>query len=144
MRGKGSPNRRHGRACPGHPRLSTERKQDVDARGKPGHDEEKEPAMILPDGYSDIPNGKVAAIVTHLEMTARPAPRPNPPQSWSLRRVERPPLDWFRDLYRRIGEEWLWVSRIRMSDAELAAHLHSPQLEVYALVDAGSDEGLLE
>jgi GNAT superfamily N-acetyltransferase len=100
--------------------------------------------MILPDGYSDIPDGKVGAIVTHLEMTARPAPRPDPPRAWTLRRVETPPLDWFRDLYRRIGEEWLWVSRIRMSDAELGAHLHAPQLEVYALADAGSDEGLLE
>jgi GNAT superfamily N-acetyltransferase len=100
--------------------------------------------MILPDGYSDIPDGKVGAIVTHLEMTARPAPRPDPPRAWTLRRVETPPIDWFRDLYRRIGEEWLWVSRIRMSDAELGAHLHAPQLEVYALADAGSDEGLLE
>ena len=100
--------------------------------------------MILPDGYSDVPAGKVAAIVTHLEMTARPAPRPDPDKVWTLRRVEMPPLDWFRDLYRRVGEEWLWVSRISMPDAKLAAHLHSPQLEVYALVDAGSDEGLLE
>ncbi|MCF8478716.1 MAG: hypothetical protein K9G60_16935 [Pseudolabrys sp.] len=32
--------RRHGRACPGHPRLAVfERKKDVDARHKAGHDE---------------------------------------------------------------------------------------------------------
>ena len=100
--------------------------------------------MILPDGYSDIPAGKIAAVVTHLEMTARPALRSDPAGAWTLRRVEMPPLDWFRDLYRRIGEDWLWFSRIRMPDAELAARLHSPQLEVYALVDGNSDEGLLE
>jgi GNAT superfamily N-acetyltransferase len=100
--------------------------------------------MILPDGYSDVPAGKIAAVVTHLEMTARPAPRPDPPGAWSLRRVEMPPLDWFRDLYRRVGEDWLWFSRIRMPDVELAARLHSPQLEVYALVNGGRDEGLLE
>ena len=100
--------------------------------------------MILPDGYSDVPAGKIAAIVTHLEMTARPAPRPDPVGAWSLRRVDRPVLDWFRDLYRRVGEEWLWFSRIRMPDAELAKRLHAPQLEVYALVDGGRDEGLLE
>ena len=28
--------------------------------------------MILPDGYSDVPAGKIAAVVTHLEMTERP------------------------------------------------------------------------
>ncbi|WP_291854329.1 GNAT family N-acetyltransferase [Bradyrhizobium sp.] len=100
--------------------------------------------MILPDGYSDVPAGKVAAIVTHLEMTTRPAPRSDPPRAWSLRRVETPPLDWFRDLYRRVGEEWLWFSRIRMPDAELAERIHSPDVEVYALVDGGRDEGLLE
>ncbi|MEH2538083.1 MULTISPECIES: GNAT family N-acetyltransferase [unclassified Bradyrhizobium] len=100
--------------------------------------------MIVPDGYSDVPAGKIAAVVTHLEMTERPALRSAPPRAWSLRRVEMPPLDWFRDLYRRVGEEWLWFSRTQMPDAELAARLHSPQLEVYALVDEGRDEGLLE
>jgi hypothetical protein len=31
---------RHGRACPGHPRLAFERleKKDADARDRPGHD----------------------------------------------------------------------------------------------------------
>ena len=100
--------------------------------------------MILPDGYSDIPAGKIAAVVTHLEMTARPAPRPDPAGAWTLRRVEMPPLDWFRDLYRRVGEEWLWFSRIQMPDAELAAIIHSPLVEVYALEHEGRDEGLLE
>jgi GNAT superfamily N-acetyltransferase len=100
--------------------------------------------MILPDGYSDVPAGKVAAVVTHLEMTARPAPRPDPAGAWTLRRVEIPPLDWFRDLYRRVGEEWLWFSRIRMPDAELSAIIHSPMVEVYALEQEGRDEGLLE
>ena len=60
--------------------------------------------MILPDGYSDVPAGKIAAVVTHLEMTARPAPRPDPAGAWTLRRVDAPALDWYRDLYRRVGE----------------------------------------
>jgi GNAT superfamily N-acetyltransferase len=100
--------------------------------------------MILPDGYSDVPAGKIAAVVTHLEMTARPAPRTDPPGAWTLRRVETPGLDWFRDLYRRVGEEWLWFSRLQISDAELAAIIHAPLVEVYALVEGGRDEGLLE
>ena len=100
--------------------------------------------MILPDGYSDVPAGKIAAIVTHLEMTARPAPRPDPAGTWSLRRVEMPPLDWYRDLYRRVGLEWLWISRMRMPDAELATIVQSPLMEIYALAHEGRDEGLLE
>ena len=99
--------------------------------------------MILPDGYSDVPAGKIAAVVTHLEMTARPALPPDPAGTWTLRRVATPDLDWFRELYRRIGEEWLWFSRLTMGDAQLAAMLHSPGAEIYALVHEGRDEGVL-
>lgn len=74
--------------------------------------------MLLPDGYSDVPNGKIAAVVTHLEMTARPPLRDDPAGAWTLRRVEQPGLDWFRALYARVGEDWLWFSRLRMPDAE--------------------------
>lgn len=100
--------------------------------------------MILPDGYSDVPAGKIAAVVTHLEMTAPPAHRDDPPGSWFLRKVDAPALDWYRDLFRRVGEEWLWFSRARMNDTELAAIIRAPGVEVYALVANGRDEGLLE
>jgi GNAT superfamily N-acetyltransferase len=100
--------------------------------------------MLLPDGYSDVPAGKIAAVVTHLEMTERPVLADDPPGAWTLRRVEAPGLDWFRDLYRRIGEEWLWFSRLRMTDAKLAATIQSPLVEMYALVQGGRDEGVLE
>jgi GNAT superfamily N-acetyltransferase len=99
--------------------------------------------MLLPDGYSDVPAGKIAAVVTHLEMTERPTLPPDPQGAWTLRRVERPDPDWFRELYRRIGEKWLWFSRLRMSDTELAALIGSPAAEIYALVLGGRDEGLL-
>jgi GNAT superfamily N-acetyltransferase len=100
--------------------------------------------MILPDGYSDVPNGKIAAVVTHLEMTQPQPVSEDPPGAWSLRRVENPGIDWFRELYVRIGGEWLWFSRVRMSDAALAERIQSPLVEVHALVDGGRDEGLLE
>lgn len=62
----------------------------------------------------------------------------------TLRRVPSPDLDWFRDLYRRVGEEWLWFSRLQMADADLAAIIRSPMVEVHALVHEARDEGLLE
>ena len=101
--------------------------------------------MILPDGYSDVPAGKIAAVVTHLEMTARPAPRPDPRGRMdAAARSNAPALDWYRDLYRRVGEDMAVVSRIRMADAELAAIIQSPLVEIYALAHEGRDEGLLE
>jgi GNAT superfamily N-acetyltransferase len=100
--------------------------------------------MILPDGYSDVPAGKIACVVTHLEMTARPALSPAPSGPWTLRHVDRPDLVWYRDLYRRVGEEFLWYSRIRAADEKLAARLHHPLVETHSLVADGRDEGLLE
>ncbi|MHC2622667.1 GNAT superfamily N-acetyltransferase [Bradyrhizobium huanghuaihaiense] len=100
--------------------------------------------MILPDGYSDVPAAKIAAVVTHLEMTAPPARRADPPGSWTLRKIDTPAPDWYRDIYRRVGEDWLWFSRARMSDTELAAIIHAPGIELYALAVDGRDEGLLE
>ncbi|PSO21129.1 GNAT family N-acetyltransferase [Bradyrhizobium sp. MOS003] len=100
--------------------------------------------MILPDGYSNVPAGKIAAVVTHLEMNAPPARRDDPPGAWTLRKVDAPALPWYRDLFRRVGEDWLWFSRARMTDAELAAIIHAPGVDVYALTLDGRDEGLLE
>ncbi|MBR1224692.1 MULTISPECIES: GNAT family N-acetyltransferase [unclassified Bradyrhizobium] len=100
--------------------------------------------MILPDGDFDVPPGKIATVVTHLEMTELPAIPSDPKGAWTLRRAEAPGLDWYRELFRRVGEEWLWISRTRMPDARLAANIHSPLVEVYALEHEGRDEGLLE
>ena len=58
--------------------------------------------------------------------------------------MSSPDLDWFRGLYRRVGEEWLWFLRLQMADAELAAIVRSPMVDVDALVHEGRDEGLLE
>jgi GNAT superfamily N-acetyltransferase len=101
--------------------------------------------MMLPDGYADVPAGKIAAIVTSLEMTARPVPRPDPPPQagFGLRRIERAELDWFRALFRRVGQDYLWSSRLRMADEALAAELHDPAMELSTLTREGEDLGLL-
>ena len=101
--------------------------------------------MTLPDGYTDVPNGKIAAVVTSLDMTERARLRPEPnPIPWSIRQVQDPGLDWYRNLYRGIGEEWLWFSRLDMSDEALAGIVHSPAVEVYVVEAEGTESGLLE
>lgn len=99
----------------------------------------------LPDGYSDVPAGKIAAIATSLEMLEpRPTRRHPSATSFVIRRVERPGADWYRDLFRRIGTPWLWHSRLRLVPAALEAIIRHPQVEVWALEEDGRDEGLLE
>jgi GNAT superfamily N-acetyltransferase len=101
--------------------------------------------LLSENGYHDVPAGKLATVATSLEMLARPALRPNPPDApWRLRPVETPDVAWYRDLYRRIGAGWLWFSRLRMSDDALAAMIQHPAVEIHALIARGNDEGLIE
>lgn len=102
--------------------------------------------MHIPDGYTDVPDGKIAAVVTLLEMTAPPDPRlvEDLADGEELRLMPQPDLAWYRDLFRRVGEEWLWFSRLRRTDEELVSILHDPQVEVYALWRDGRAEGLIE
>ncbi|MDO6457521.1 GNAT family N-acetyltransferase [Celeribacter halophilus] len=99
----------------------------------------------LPDGIHELPAGKLAAVVTYLEMFTRPAPRAAPEQpELTLVRHEAPDLDWYRALYRRVGEDWLWFSRLYMEEAALAAILTHPDVEVYSVRKGGVDLGILE
>jgi GNAT superfamily N-acetyltransferase len=95
--------------------------------------------------FADVPAGKIAAVVTSLEMLSRPALRPEPSNAaWALRHVATPDLAWFRDLFRRVGEPWLWSSRLEMDDAALAVVIHDPSIEVHVLMAGSQEAGLLE
>jgi GNAT superfamily N-acetyltransferase len=104
------------------------------------------PITLSLSGYTPLPKGKIASIVTSLEMR-RPFPeeRRAPEAVALLRRVPEPGLDWYRALYRSIGEDWLWFSRLQMTDAELERTLRDPAVEVYAITGPNGDElGLVE
>lgn len=104
-----------------------------------------ETLTVLAEGTTDLPPGKIATLVTYLEMRAPPPPRPGPAiPGLGLGRVFDPDLDWYRRLYTRVGEDLLWFSRRKMPDAELAAILHDPRVEVYALIRGGEEIGILE
>lgn len=95
------------------------------------------------DGYTDLPPGKIANVVTYLER--KPPAQAAPPQAgFPIRHVEKPGVAWYRDLYRRIGEDWLWFSRAVMPDDELAAILDDPATVVVALERGGLAAGLAE
>jgi GNAT superfamily N-acetyltransferase len=99
----------------------------------------------LKDGYFAVPAGKIASVVTLLEMTERPVLRPiNGAEGLTLQRVASPDPAWYRGLFERVGRDLLWFSRLRMPEAELAAILASPDVEISVLSRDGVAEGLLE
>jgi len=100
---------------------------------------------VLGDGFYDVPRGRIATVVTHLEMTERPprqVPRKRP--GWALRHERALAPSDYRALFRRIGEPWLWFSRLRLSDEALAALLADPARGVWVLESEGEDAGLVE
>ena len=96
-------------------------------------------------GLIPVDNRQIATVVTHLEICERPLPAPIPAAPFRLVAWKQPSLDAYRTLFRRVGEPWLWFSRLVMSDEALAAIIHDPQVVIYAVTDlAGIEVGLLE
>lgn len=99
----------------------------------------------LPLGYSDLAPGMIATVVTNLEMLERPATCLVPfPDGITLDALVAPTPMSFRELYRKVGTEWLWSSRILMSDDELTAILNNDMVDIYAVRNGTEDIGLLE
>ncbi|MBA2935870.1 GNAT family N-acetyltransferase [Sphingomonas sp. CGMCC 1.13654] len=92
-----------------------------------------------------VTDGEIATIVTSLQMLERPKPRPMAPSNLRLDRWREPAPDRYRTLFRRIGEPWLWFSRLVMDEAALLKIIHDPTVEIYAVTDRqGIEIGLLE
>jgi GNAT superfamily N-acetyltransferase len=101
--------------------------------------------MTIPNGYHDVDPGKLANVATFLEMLAPPPQRPERPgPNCTLERVQAPGPAWYRSLFQRVGEPYLWSSRLAIDDAELLRILRDPGIEVYVLRAFGEDVGLLE
>lgn len=99
---------------------------------------------MLSDGLYDVPTGKVAMVVTHLQMMA-PAPLRDValPDGITFRQVH-PDLEWYRDVFDRVGTPWLWYGRRKIDDAALKSEISDPKVSIFTLARNGQDEALLE
>ena len=97
------------------------------------------------DGYTDLPAGKLANVVTYLERRAPPTDAAAPlPPGCAVRRVAEPGNDGYRALFRRVGEEWLWTSVLLMDDAALAARIRAPSAAIHVMERDGDAIGFFE
>jgi GNAT superfamily N-acetyltransferase len=94
--------------------------------------------------YEPLLDGELAAVVTYLEMRTPPE-QEIPSSPLSLKRVDVPQPEHYRELFRLIGAPWLWFSRLILDDAHLAAIIQHPKVDLYSIVDeAGREVGMLE
>lgn len=96
-------------------------------------------------GYSDVPPGHVASVVTCLEMHSKPQQETLPlPEGITLAPLVNVDLVAYRALFRKIGAKWLWFSRLYMADDKLTAILNDPNVEAWVIRDGAEDIGMLE
>lgn len=104
------------------------------------------PKDQLPLGYTRLRPGLIASVVTYLEMTEQPT-RPERLASeleLRLERLDADALDAYRDLFDRVGTQWLWCSRLVMSDEQLGAILGDAKVEAFRVKEGSEPVGLLE
>ena len=99
---------------------------------------------MLEDGLHAVPAGHTASVVTHLEMCAEAAQRPEADLPLDLARVTAPESDWYLNLFRKVGAPWLWFGRLVMDRDELRTILSDEQVHVYVVRDGTEEVGLLE
>ncbi|MFK8033094.1 MAG: GNAT family N-acetyltransferase [Hyphomicrobiales bacterium] len=101
---------------------------------------------MLANGLNPIPPGKIAATVTFLDMEKRPTWLDEASVAPSLELVPKAkiPLSDYRRLFQEIGENWLWTSRLLMSDEELSKIIHGPSTKIYLIELDGEVAGLSE
>jgi GNAT superfamily N-acetyltransferase len=96
------------------------------------------------NGYYDLPPGKLANVVTFLEMRTPPREAFEPRDDAPVVRVH-PGIDAYLTAFRRVGGPYLWASRLVIPETELTAILSNPDVEIYELRgDDGSPGGMLE
>jgi GNAT superfamily N-acetyltransferase len=82
---------------------------------------------------------------TYLQMFARPdRVVPPPREGLAVVHARRPTVSYYRFLYDGVGRDYDWPRCRKLSDAELAALLNDPRIEVHVLMVDGVPAGFAE
>ena len=82
---------------------------------------------------------------TYLQMFAHPERIVPPPrEGLVVVHAKKPTVAYYRFLYNAVGRDYDWTSCKKLTDAELAALLHDPRLEIHVLMAEGVPAGFAE
>ena len=103
------------------------------------------PTLDLPNGYYDLPPGKLANIATYLEMKSVPDRKlATFGPDLSLVPVGDMPTADYRAHFKSVGQNLLWFSRLLMPDEKLQSVLANPAIDSYVFKRGDQMLGLLE
>ncbi len=103
------------------------------------------PLLDLPNDYYELPRGKLANVVTCLEMLAPPARQLVAfPADLDLQKVDGDDLASYREAFRAVGSDIVWFSRLIMADEKLHSILTNPAIDSFYFQRGTETLGLLE
>jgi GNAT superfamily N-acetyltransferase len=103
------------------------------------------PILDLPNDYYELPKGKLANVVTCLEMLAKPTRSLKPWQNEvSLKIADPKDLDSYRAAFKAVGQDIMWFSRLIMADEKLRGILSNPKIDSFIMKRGSETLGLLE
>lgn len=91
----------------------------------------------------DVPDGHIATIVTHLEMLEKPK-LPVAESRLTLAHWPDPDVDDYLALFRKVGEPWLWISRLLMAQSDLRTILDDAAIDIFLVRDGAEPVGFIE
>jgi len=81
----------------------------------------------------------------YLEMLTPPQRTvPVPREGIAFIHAQRPTVHYYRFFYDVVGDPWNWSSRKKLSDAEIAAIIHDPKVEMHVMYVDGVPGGFAE
>ncbi len=96
------------------------------------------------NGYTDIPNGKVANVATFLEMSRKQEQDEIIRNDLTLFHMETADIERYLALFKAVGENWLWFSRLSISKSDVETLIQNPNFEIFIVQQNDKDLGLLE
>ncbi|SFH32743.1 Acetyltransferase (GNAT) domain-containing protein [Palleronia marisminoris] len=97
----------------------------------------------ITEGTYAVPAGHLAVVVHHLTCTT-PLPPRKKPKGLVLRREKRMYPNVYRELFRMVGRDWLWTSRLMIEDDALLKILLDPGVAIFTLHSDDGPMGMVE
>lgn len=87
---------------------------------------------------------EIAVKTTYMQMLSEPK-FDFPERKWtSLTHFQEPNINFYKEIYKRVGKNWGWTGRLFLSDEQLKQKLHSPNNELFALFEKENFVGFFE
>lgn len=97
------------------------------------------------DQIIDLPKGKLVTLKTYLGMPVSHESMDIPlPDGYALERLDASDYARYRALFAKVGQNWLWFSRLLLKDAQLQQALSHPDCHAHVLTYGGKDVALFE